>query len=60
MPSVYTPKDVEEVTVYCPQCCALETVTIRGYRLVKTQKWRQYHGKIYHCDRPCTIFRSMH
>ena len=51
---------MEEIVVYCPKCKAMETLWIMHDVIVKTQKYNQEAGHIFHdcgSNKPCRVLR---
>ena len=51
--------EMEEVVAFCPKCKTLETLWFTRGMIVKTQKFSQEDGRIYHncgSNEPCRLF----
>ena len=53
---------IEEVTVLCPECKAFQTVFLIGNQLMRTRKFSQSNGQIFHdcgAKTPCRLYRGV-
>lgn len=52
---------MDELIVFCPKCKTLETLCFAEDTLIRTPKFRQLAGRIYHdCGTtdPCRLYRT--
>ena len=53
---------VSDASVQCPKCKAIQTVSFIGDTMIRTRKFSQKDGKVYHdCGSisPCLLFRAV-